>query len=75
MDDLIDNIYEKLEQQHVEINYIVITRIIESKNEVINEINSLIMDQFPSDYHTYLSANSIGEVKHEPLYQREILIL
>jgi hypothetical protein len=51
------------------------TRITESKNEVINEINSLIMDQFPSDYHTYLIANFIGEFKHEPLYPREFLIL
>ncbi len=51
------------------------TRIIESTNEIINEINSLTMDQFPSDYHTYLSANSIGEFKHESLYLREILIL
>jgi hypothetical protein len=51
------------------------TGIIESKNEVINEINSFIMDQFPSDYHTYLSANSIDEFKHEPLYMREFLML
>jgi hypothetical protein len=51
------------------------TKIIELKNEVINKINSLIMDQFPNDYHTYLSANFIGEFKHEPLYLKGFLIL
>lgn len=68
LDNLIDQVYGELREHHQDYNYLVASRILTPKNTVVDEINTKVMEQFPQEYHTYLSADSIVDIKHEGLY-------
>ncbi|CAG8478727.1 12190_t:CDS:2 [Racocetra persica] len=60
LSDLIDFIYPNLVKNSSNINYIVSRAILTPKNDNVENISSLIMDQFPGELYTYPSTNDVS---------------
>ncbi|CAG8717361.1 14763_t:CDS:1, partial [Racocetra fulgida] len=58
--DLLRVVYPDL-SPNLNLNYFVKQAILAPKNEYVNTINSLIMNQFPGDTFEYFSADTIEE--------------
>ncbi|CAG8499766.1 1714_t:CDS:2 [Racocetra persica] len=55
--DLIDFVYPNLVKNSHNVNYIVSRAILTPKNDNVENISSLLMDQFPGELHTYPSTD------------------
>jgi hypothetical protein len=76
--DLIDFIYPNLIKNSSDVNYIVGRALLTLKNDDVENISILIMNKFPGEFHTYLSADSVdltddSNMEQPQLYSPEFL--
>jgi hypothetical protein len=76
--DLIDFIYPNLIKNSSDMNYIVGKVLLTLKNDDVENISVLIMNKFPGEFHTYLSADSVdltdnSNMEQPQLYSPEFL--
>ncbi|CAG8482810.1 7228_t:CDS:1, partial [Racocetra fulgida] len=69
---LIEYIYPNLTEHHLDISYFTERAILATKNEYIDHINDMILDQTPGDIITYKSYDSVPD-DTRGLYQQEFL--
>ncbi|CAG8830328.1 29340_t:CDS:2, partial [Racocetra persica] len=58
---LIEYIYPNLTEHHLDISYFTECAILAAKNEYIDHINDMILDQTPGDIITYKSYDSVPD--------------
>ena len=78
LSDLIDFVYPNLFESSANVDYMAGRAILTPKNDDVERISSLIMDQFPGEFRTYPSADSVyltdGSNTDQPqLYAPEFL--
>jgi hypothetical protein len=78
LSDLIDFVYLNLIENSGNVNYIAARTILTPKNDVVENISFLIMNQFPGEFHVYPSANFVdltddSNMKQPQLYLPEFL--
>jgi len=59
LSDLIDFVYLNLIENSANVDYMVGRAILTPKNDDVERISTLIMNQYPGEFHTYTSADSI----------------
>jgi len=78
LSDLIDFVYPNLIENSSNVGYMVGRAILTPKNDDVEHILTLIMNQFPGEFHTYPSADSVdttedGDMDQPQLYSPEFL--
>jgi ATP-dependent DNA helicase PIF1 len=59
LSDLIDFVYPNLNENSASVDFMVGRAILTPKNDDVERISTLIMDQYPGEFHTYPSADSV----------------
>lgn len=59
LSDLIDFVYPNLIENSSDMNYMFGRAILTPKNDDVEDISFLIMNQFPGEFHVYPSADSV----------------
>ena len=59
LSDLIDFVYPNLNENSASVDFMVGRAILTPKNDDVERISSLIIDQYPGEFHTYPSVDSV----------------
>jgi hypothetical protein len=78
LSDLIDFVYPNLIENSGDVNYMVARAILTPKNDDVENISFLIMNQFPGEFYVYPSADSVdltddSNIEQPQLYSPEFL--
>ncbi|CAG8544360.1 20487_t:CDS:2, partial [Racocetra persica] len=74
LQDLIDFVYPNLVKNSSDVNYIVSRAILIPKNDDIENISSMIIDQFSSKIHIYPSTDNMSLIKNSNAEQPQIYL-
>ncbi|CAG8787983.1 25983_t:CDS:2, partial [Dentiscutata erythropus] len=72
--DLIDFVYSNFTQHSTNTDYLIERTILTPKNDDASKISDLIIDQFPGEVHTYLSADFVDSHEDTDLRQSHLYL-
>ena len=73
LQDLIDKVFPNMSTNHLNSKFLCGRGILTTKNDTVDDINSMIMETFPGEQFTYSSADCVDEDSEAALYPTEFL--